>query len=60
MQYITRNKRVKEFIEMGHLISFLECPETTNDERIAELNASIKRGLINKEEALELFTEFCD
>ena len=56
--FVSRSKRMQEFIRMAEVISFLESPAKKED-KVLEIKMAMEDGIITQEEAVELACEFC-
>lgn len=58
VEFVSKNKNISEFIQMGRLLYFLEMTDNKED-KVDEIKAARANGLITEEEAIELAVEFC-
>ena len=54
IRFTSDSRNINDFLFMGRLIGFLEDSSHNKADKVAEVKAAVKTGLINEEEALEL------
>lgn len=59
VKFVSDRRNISDFLFMGRLIGFLEDSSNNKADKVAEVKAAVKTGLINEEEAVELVIEFC-